>query len=381
VLIVMRPQAGVEDVQRVCAKIEALGFRAHPMPGAQRTAIGVTGNPGPIEPAEFESLPGVAEAIRVSKPYKLVSREVKSEDSLIRVGPPQGSPNGGPGSAGASPAPTIPRPDQPESGRAGATPALPGFIVGGRELAIIAGPCAIESREQALEAAERVKKAGARLFRGGAFKPRTSPYSFQGLGKEGLEILAEVRRATGLLIVTETIDPENCDLVEEYADVLQVGARNMQNFSLLKRVGRSRKPVLLKRGMSATLEEFLMAAEYVLAEGNYNVILCERGVRTFADHTRNTLDLSVIPAVKRLSHLPILVDPSHGTGKRDKVIPLSRAAVAVGADGLIVEVHPHPDRALSDGYQSLHPEQFEALMGEITAIARVIGRTTAHAVA
>jgi len=351
VLIVMKPQARGEDVQRVCEKIEALGFRAHPMPGAQRTAIGITGNPGPIEPAEFESLPGVAEAIRVSKPYKLVSREVKSEDSLIRVGPPERNPNiaGEPG----------------------------GFVVGGPELTIIAGPCAVESREQALTAAEHVRKAGARLFRGGAFKPRTSPYSFQGLGKEGLEILAEVRRATGLLIVTETIDPENCDLVEDYADVLQVGARNMQNFSLLKRVGRSRKPVLLKRGMSATLEEFLMAAEYVLAEGNYNVILCERGVRTFADHTRNTLDLSVIPAVKRLSHLPILVDPSHGTGKRDKVIPLSRAAVAVGADGLIVEVHPHPDRALSDGYQSLYPEQFETLMGEIAAIAKVIGRTTA----
>jgi 3-deoxy-7-phosphoheptulonate synthase len=351
VLIVMKPQARAEDVQRVCEKIESLGFRAHPMPGAQRTAIGVTGNPGPIEPAEFESLPGVAEAIRVSKPYKLVSREVKSEDSLIRVGPPEGRPNG--------------------SGAHGS------FVVGGPELAIIAGPCAIESREQALTAAECVKKAGARLFRGGAFKPRTSPYSFQGLGKQGLDILAEVRRATGLLIVTETIDPENCDLVEEYADVLQVGTRNMQNFSLLKRVGRSRKPVLLKRGMSATLEEFLMAAEYVLAEGNYNVILCERGVRTFADHTRNTLDLSMIPAVKRLSHLPILVDPSHGTGKRDTVIPLSRAAVAVGADGLIVEVHPNPDRALSDGYQSLYPQQFEALMGEITAIARVIGRTTA----
>jgi len=347
----MKPQASVEDVQRVCEKIESLGFRAHPMPGAQRTAIGVTGNPGPIEPAEFESLPGVAEAIRVSKPYKLVSREVKSEDSLIRVGPAEGSANDG--------------------------GALAGFVVGGPELAIIAGPCAVESREQALTAAESVKRAGARLFRGGAFKPRTSPYSFQGLGKEGLEILAEVRRATGLLIVTETVDPENCELVEEYADVLQVGARNMQNFSLLKRVGRSRRPVLLKRGMSATLEEFLMAAEYVLSEGNYNVILCERGVRTFADHTRNTLDLSVIPAVKRLSHLPILVDPSHGTGRRDKVIPLSRAAIAVGADGLIVEVHPQPDRALSDGYQSLHPQEFEALMAEIAAIARVIGRTTA----
>ena len=339
-LIVMKPHANEEDVRRVCQRIETLGYRAHPMPGAQRTAIGITGNQGPLEPELFECLPGVAEAIPVSKPYKLVSREVKDEDSLIRVG----------------------------SAEAGVT-------IGGRELAIIAGPCAVESREQVFAAAERVRRAGARLFRGGAFKPRTSPYSFQGLGGEGLKILAEARREFGLLIVTETIDPENCDLVEEYADVLQIGARNMQNFSLLKRVGRSKKPVLLKRGLSATLEEFLMAAEYVLSEGNYNVILCERGVRTFADHTRNTLDLSVIPAVKRLSHLPIIVDPSHGTGKRDKVIPLARAAVAVGADGLIVEVHPEPEAALSDGYQSLDPAQFEALMEQVSAIAGVIGRT------
>jgi len=341
-LVVMKPQATEEQVRVVCRKIESMGFKAHPMPGAQRTAIGITGNQGPLEPAEFDSLPGVAEAIPVSKPYKLVSREVKSDDSLIPVGP-----------------------------------ASARVAIGGKELAIIAGPCAIESREQAFAAAERVRRAGARLFRGGAFKPRTSPYSFQGLGEEGLKILAEVRREFGLLIVTETIDPENCDLVEEYADVLQVGARNMQNFSLLKRVGRSRKPVLLKRGMSATLEEFLMAAEYILAEGNYHVILCERGVRTFADHTRNTLDLSVIPAVKQLSHLPIIVDPSHGTGKREKVTPLARAAVAVGADGLLIEVHPQPDQALSDGYQSLYPDQFEELMEQVTAIAEVIGRVTA----
>lgn len=342
-LIVMKPQASEEDVRGVCRKIESMGFRAHAMPGAQRTAIGITGNPGPLEPAEFESLPGVADAIPVSKPYKLVSREIKNEDSLVHIGPQDR-----------------------------------GFTVGGRELAVIAGPCAVESREQAFAAAARVRKAGARLFRGGAFKPRTSPYSFQGLGEEGLKILDEVRQEFGLLVVTETIDPENCDLVEKYADVLQIGARNMQNFSLLKRAGRSSKPVLLKRGLSATIEEFLMAAEYILSEGNYNVILCERGVRTFADHTRNTLDLSVIPAVKRLSHLPIIVDPSHGTGKRDKVIPLSRAAVAVGADGLIVEVHAQPDRALSDGYQSLFPEQFETLMEEITAIAGVLGRTTSR---
>jgi 3-deoxy-7-phosphoheptulonate synthase len=310
------------------------------MPGAQRTAVGITGNPGPLEPGDFEVLPGVAEAIGVSHPYKLVSRAIKGEDSLIHIGPPDG-----------------------------------GVTIGGKELAIIAGPCAVESREQARAAATRVSRAGARLFRGGAFKPRTSPYSFQGMGEEGLEILAEVRREFGLLIVTETIDPENCDLVEKYADVLQVGARNMQNFSLLKRVGRSKLPVLLKRGMSATLEEFLMAAEYILSEGNYNVILCERGVRTFADHTRNTLDMSMIPAVKALSHLPIIVDPSHGSGKRDKVIPLARAAVAVGADGLIVEVHPDPDHAISDGYQSLFPDQFDTLMEQVTAIAAVLGRT------
>ncbi len=343
-LIVMKPQASEQDVRRVCEKITAMGFRPHPMPGAQRTAIGITGNPGPLEPEEFESLPGVAEAIRVSKPFKLVSREVKSEDSLIQIGPPGNQ-----------------------------------VTVGGKELVLIAGPCAIESRQQARSAAEAVRNAGARLFRGGAFKPRTSPYSFQGMGEAGLEILADIRREFGLLIVTETIDPENCDIVEKYVDVLQVGARNMQNFSLLKRVGRSKLPVLLKRGMSATLDEFLMAAEYILSEGNYNVILCERGVRTFADHTRNTLDLSVIPAVKALSHLPIVVDPSHGTGKRDKVIPLARAAVAVGADGLIVEVHPDPDHASSDGFQSLFPQQFQTLVEQASAIAGVLGRTIAPA--
>lgn len=341
-LIVMKPLATDANIRGVVEKIESMGLRAHPIPGAQRTAIGITGNTGPLEPAEFEGLEGVAEAIRVSKPYKLVSREVKPEDSLVRVGE-----------------------------------GLNSVTFGGPELHVIAGPCAVETRDQAFAIAERVRRTGARLFRGGAFKPRTSPYSFQGLGKEGLEILADVRRKFGLLIVTETIDPENCDLVEQYADALQVGARNMQNFSLLKRVGRSKKPVLLKRGLSATLEEFLMAAEYIVSEGNYNVILCERGVRTFADHTRNTLDLSVIPAVKALSHLPIIVDPSHGTGKRDKVTPLARAAVAVGADGLIVEVHNQPDRALSDGYQSLHPEQFDELMEQVRAIAAVLGRTVA----
>ncbi|MGH9787179.1 MAG: 3-deoxy-7-phosphoheptulonate synthase, partial [Candidatus Acidiferrales bacterium] len=239
------------------------------------------------------------------------------------------------------------------------------------------GPCAIESREQAFAIAERVRAAGARLFRGGAYKPRTSPYSFQGLGEQGLKILAEVRAEFGLKIVTEAVDAESLDLVEQYGDVIQIGARNMQNFSLLKRAGRARKPVLLKRGLSATLDEFLMAAEYILAEGNPQVILCERGVRTFADHTRNTLDLSVVPAVERLSHLPILVDPSHGTGRREKVLPLSRAAVAVGADGLLVEVHHQPSKALSDGYQSILPDDFDRLLEEVRAIAAVLGRTLA----
>jgi 3-deoxy-7-phosphoheptulonate synthase len=339
-LVVMKPAASEDDIRAVCRKIESMGFRAHPMPGAQRTAIGITGNPGPVDAAEFEGMPGVAEAIPVSKPYKLVGRELKAEDSIVRIGV-----------------------------------ASAGVAAGGREIAIIAGPCAIESRDQAFRTAERVSRAGARLFRGGAFKPRTSPYTFQGLGEEALEILALVRERFGLMIVTETIDPVNCDLVERYADVLQVGARNMQNFSLLKRVGRSPKPVLLKRGLAATLDELLMAAEYILAEGNYNVMLCERGVRTFVDHARNTLDLSMIPAVKGLSHLPIFVDPSHGTGKRDNVLPLARAAIAAGADGLIVEVHPNPDQALSDGYQSLYPGQFDELMREVTAIAAVVGRT------
>ena len=335
-LVVMQAHATEEQVRAVCEKIEAAGYRAHAIPGAERTAVGITGNRGEVE-IGLEEMPGVAEVIRVTKPYKLVSRDVKQENTVVRF----------PGSAAT---------------------------IGGPELAIIAGPCAVENREQTFAVAERVHRAGAQFFRGGAYKPRTSPYSFQGLGEEGLRILAEVRERWGLLIVTEAIDNESLELVEEYADVIQIGARNMQNFSLLKRAGRAKKPVLLKRGMSATLEEFLMAAEYVMCEGNYNVILCERGVRTFADHTRNTLDLSVVPAVHRLSHLPILVDPSHGTGKRNKVTPLSRAAVAVGSDGLMVEVHNDPDRALSDGMQSLYPDQFDELMSEVRQIAAVVHR-------
>jgi 3-deoxy-7-phosphoheptulonate synthase len=337
-LVVMQAHATAEDVRRVCDKIESLGYRAHPMPGAERTAIGVTGNKGEIESGTLDEMAGVQEVIRVTKPYKLVSRDMKADNTVVSF-PGTDATFGGPG------------------------------------LAIIAGPCAIESREQAFAIAERVHRAGAQFFRGGAYKPRTSPYSFQGLEEEALKIMAAVRDQFGMKIVTEAIDNESLELVAEYADVIQIGARNMQNFSLLKRAGRARKPVLLKRGMSATLEEFLMAAEYVMSEGNYQVILCERGVRTFADHTRNTLDLSLIPAVQRLSHLPILVDPSHGTGKRNKVTPLSRAAVAVGADGLIIEVHHEPDKALSDGMQSLYPDQFDELMAQVRQIAPILRRT------
>src|SRR5581483_5450437 len=290
------------------------------------------------EPGTLDEMAGVQEVIRVTKPYKLVSRDIKPDNTIIRF-------------AGTD------------------------ATIGGPGLAIIAGPCGIESREQAFAVAERVAQAGAQFYRGGAYKPRTSPYSFQGLGEAGLQIMAEIRDRFGMKIITEAIDNESLELVERYADVIQIGARNMQNFSLLKHAGRAKKPVLLKRGMSATLEEFFMAAEYIMSEGNYNVVLCERGVRTFADHTRNTLDLSIVPAVQRLSHLPIVVDPSHGTGKRNKVTPLSRAAVAVGADGLIIEVHCDPDKALSDGMQSLYPDQFDELMVQVRQIAAVVGRT------
>src|SRR6202522_2723250 len=336
-LVVMKAHATDEQVRSVCEKIEKLGYRAHAMPGAQRTAIGITGNKGEVEQGTLEEMAGVQEVIKVSKPYKLVSRDVKEDNTVIRF-------------AGIS------------------------ATIGGTGLAIVAGPCAIESREQAFAVAERVHRAGAQFFRGGWYKPRTSPNSFQGLGEEGLRIMAEIRQQYGMKIITEAIDNESLDLVEEYADMIQIGARNMQNFSLLKRAGRAKKPVLLKRGMSATLEEFLMAAEYILSEGNYNVALCERGVRTFADHTRNTLDLSVVPAVQRLSHLPILVDPSHGGPKRDSVLPMARAAVATGCDGILVEVHNHPEKALSDGPQSIYPDQFARMMDELEQIAPVVAR-------
>ncbi len=335
-LIVMDAAASAEDIARVVDTVQSLGLQAHPIPGAQRTAIGITGNRGAVDRGAFENLPGVTEVIPVSAPYKLVSREAKRENTVVSVG---------------------------------------GVQVGGERLAVAAGPCAVESEARAIAIGRLVREAGANLYRGGAYKPRTSPYSFQGLGAEGLRILSRVRAETGLPIVTEVLDTETVDLVAEHADCLQVGARNMQNFSLLKRLGRIKKPVLLKRGMAATIEELLLCAEYLLAEGNYDVILCERGVRTFADHTRNTLDLSSVPYVQRISHLPIVVDPSHGTGKRAKVLPLSRAAVAVGADGLLIEVHDEPEHALSDGPQAILPEMFAELVLQIRRLAPVVGRT------
>lgn len=328
-LVVMKALATPRQIEEVVALAAQMGLRAHPLPGASRTAIGITGNQGPVDSSPFESLEGVAEAIRVTKPYKLVTLDIRPEKTVVRVGD---------------------------------------ATIGGEELAIIAGPCAVESSEQLFAVAEAVKRSGARFFRGGAFKPRTSPYAFQGLGEEGLKLLAEVREAFGLKIVTEAVDDASADLVDKYADMFQVGARNMQNFSLLKRAGRSPLPVLLKRGLSATIDEWLLAAEYVMGEGNYNVVLCERGVRTFAQHTRNTLDLAALPAVQRISHLPVIVDPSHGTGKNHMVLPLARAGVAVGADGLIIEVHDQPERALSDGPQSLTLEQYERLAEEVRAI-------------
>jgi 3-deoxy-7-phosphoheptulonate synthase len=331
-LIVMEQNATQAQIDAVISTIKELGFTPAPMPGSQRTAIGILGNAGPVDPGHFIALDGVKDAIRVSKPFKLVSREMKPENTVITVG---------------------------------------GQAIGGGDLAVMAGPCAVESLEQCLIIAEAVKKAGATIFRGGAFKPRTSPYSFQGLEDKGLEILAEVRKRTGLAIVTEAVDHDVLERVEAVADIIQIGARNMQNFSLLKRAGKSSKPILLKRGMSATIDEFLMAAEHIMCQGNHRIILCERGVRTFADHSRNTLDLSAISAVKLLSHLPIIADPSHAAGRRDQVIPLSRAAVAAGADGLMVEVHHNPTHALSDGPQSLYPEQFEDLMRQVRLLAGI----------
>lgn len=328
-LIVMKPDATATDVERVIEIVEKLGYKAHEMPGANRTAIGITGNNGSVDPAHFENLSGVADAIRVTKPYKLISKDLRPEKSVVKVGTAE---------------------------------------IGGDELAIIAGPCAIESFDQVFSVAEAVAASGAKFFRGGAFKPRTSPYAFQGKGEEGLQILAQIREQFGLNIVTEAMDERGVDLVEKYGDCIQIGARNMQNFSLLKYVGKTRKPVLLKRGLSATLDELLLAAEYIMAEGNYDVILCERGIRSFGTHARNTMDLSIVPAIHNISHLPVIIDPSHGTGRNYMVTPMARAGVAVGADGLIIEVHSNPDQALCDGAQALTPKQYIELLQEVTTI-------------
>jgi 3-deoxy-7-phosphoheptulonate synthase len=335
-LVVMQSQSTPAEIQRVLETIRQMGLTPHPMPGHNRTAIGITGNASAIDPRTLEVLPGVLELIRVTKPYKLASREMHEQDTVVRL--PQGT-------------------------------------FGDGRFTIIAGPCSVEDEATILRTSEWLMARGIRLIRGGAFKPRTSPYAFQGLGLEGLELLRRAREKTGIGIVTELMDTDNADAVAEVADVIQIGARNMQNFSLLRRVARSPQPVLVKRGMAATLEEWLMSAEYVLAGGNPNVLLCERGVRTFSDHSRNTLDLSVIPPAKALSHLPILVDPSHGTGKRDYVPPMSLAALAAGADGLLIEVHPDPDRAYSDGAQTLNFAQFERLLGQLQSLASALGRS------
>ena len=325
----MKASATARDIDAVVNVIEAIGFRAHAMPGATRTAIGITGNEGPVDGRRFENLSGVAEVIRVTKPYKLITLDLRPDRTVVRVGD---------------------------------------ATIGDSKLAIIAGPCAIESRDQAFAVAEAVKRSGARFFRGCVWKPRTSPYTFQGLGEKAWGIITAIREEFGLKIVTEAVEESHVDLIEKYGDVIQIGARNMQNFSLLKRAGRSRLPVLLKRGMAATLEEWLLAAEYIMAEGNYNVILCERGVRTFAQHTRNTLDLASVPAIRRISHLPVIVDPSHGTGTAYMVTPLARAGIAVGADGLMIEVHNQPELALSDSAQALTLPEYAQLIEEVRAV-------------
>jgi 3-deoxy-7-phosphoheptulonate synthase len=336
-LVVMKHNATDDQVAGVVGAIKEMGYDARPIPGGQRVAVGLIGNDGGVDASRLQGLEGVLELIPVTHPYKQVSREWREEDTIVTL--------------------------------------RNGTRIGGEEIVVMAGPCAVEGESQIIEIAHRLKELGATVLRGGAFKPRSSPYSFQGLGRAGLEYLARAREETGMAVVTEALDPDGADLVAEYADIIQIGARNMQNYPLLRRAGRTGKPVLLKRGLSATIDELLLAAEYVLAEGNEHVILCERGVRSFDTHTRNLLDLAAIPVVKALSHLPIVADPSHGTGLRAMVTPMGRAAVAAGADGLIVEVHQDPQRALSDGAQSLYPEQFEELMKQIDVIARAIGRS------
>jgi 3-deoxy-7-phosphoheptulonate synthase len=336
-LVVMKSDARQKSIEQVCEAIRQLGLTPHPIPGKTRTAIGITGNVAPVDSTLLSALPDVIEVIRVTKPYKLTGREMKPEDTIVRVG---------------------------------------NVEIGGPGITVIAGPCSVESRDQTVSGARRLKELGANMLRGGAFKPRTSPYTFQGLGEEGLRILAEAREESSLPVVSELMCVENLEAVEQYVDVIQIGARNMQNYPLLRRVGRSGKPVLLKRGLAATLEEFLLAAEYVMAEGNHDVVLCERGIRTFTDYSRFTLDISIVPELKRISHLPVIVDPSHAAGRRDIVIPLARAAIAAGADGIMVEVHAEPKKALSDGAQALTLEMFAELMEELRIIAPAVRRET-----
>jgi 3-deoxy-7-phosphoheptulonate synthase len=341
-LVVMAHNASPAEIDAVAATIREMGYEAAPIPGRQRTAIGLIGNDGKVNADQLEALPGVLQVIHVTQPYKQVSREWRDEATVVEL--------------------------------------ANGTKIGGSEVVVMAGPCSVESERQILGIAETLREAGATILRGGAYKPRSSPYSFQGLGEGGLKLLARARSETGMAIVTEAIDTETVGRVAEYTDIIQIGARNMQNFSLLRAAGRSGRPILLKRGMAATIKDLLLSAEYILAEGNGQVILCERGVRGFDAHTRNLLDLTAIPVVKSLSHLPIIADPSHGTGIRTKVIPMARAAVAAGADGLMIEVHPDPDHALSDGAQSLFPEQFVELMDQIGLIARAIDREMTPAV-
>jgi 3-deoxy-7-phosphoheptulonate synthase len=335
-IVIMKQGASSAQISNVTARIEQQGCRVHLSEGEERTIIGIIGNGRPLDREQIERMDGVERTVPILRPFKLASRDFHPQDTVVSIN---------------------------------------GIAVGGKQLIVMAGPCAVESREQLLEAARAVKSANAHVLRGGAFKPRSSPYSFQGLGEEGLRILAAAREETGLPIVTEVMSPEQVPLVTTYADVLQIGARNMQNYALLHAVGEAQRPVLLKRGMMSTLEELLMAAEYILSHGNGRVILCERGIRTFEQYTRNTLDISAVPLLKQLSHLPVVVDPSHGTGKWELVEPISRAAVAAGADGLLIEVHPHPADALSDGAQSLKPSRFAELMRSLQPIAEAVGRT------
>ena len=338
-LVVMSHTATDADVVRVVSVIKEMGYEARPIPGKQRTAIGIIGNDGRIDGGRLEGLPNVLQVIAVTQPFKQVSREWRQEPTIIELSN--------------------------------------GVRIGGPEVVLMAGPCSVESREQITSIAHRLRASGATVLRGGAFKPRTSPYAFQGMGVRGLELLAEAREQTGLAIITEALEPETIDVVAEHADIIQIGARNMQNYPLLRRAGKTGKPVLVKRGLAATIKELLLSAEYILAEGNTQVILCERGIRSFDDQTRNLLDLAAIPVVHSLSHLPIIADPSHGTGVRSNVTPMARAAVAAGADGLLIEVHPDPDRALSDGAQSLKPEQFDELVRQVSVIAEAIDRRLA----